>query len=707
MYHVYTEPERELYPVCILVTQLRATEIRSAYLQTHIHPDDILVMDLHQSKDKKKTPVSEMKEFIEQELEPELTRLGVTHVLCTDGEYFKVLTGCAKTEANLGYVLPSLFGSFHVAYVPNYRTIFYDPDKVRAKIEQGVKALADHRNGHYHAPGEGVIKYALYPKTHVEIRTALESLLEMECDLTCDIEAFSLKHPTAGIGTITFCWDEGSGIAFAVDYKPIEGATSAPYGEQVFNAEVRTMLLEFFLAFKHRMIYHNISYDAYVLIYQLFMTDILDTEGMLEGMEVMLKNWECTKLITYLATNSCAGNKLGLKGQSQSFAGDYGQDDIHDITKIRLDNLLTYNLVDGLATWFTYNKHWNTMIADQQEEIYQTLFKPATVDIIQMQLTGLPLNMKRVKEVKAVLQAIEEQALLGIHQSKVVQEFTYSLQEKHVVKRNKALKKKQISMTDAETLAVTFNPNSGPQLQEMLFEMLGLPIISYTDSKKPATGGETLKALQNHSTNPDVLSFLGSLIDFKAVNKLLVNFIPAFETASKGSDGWHYLFGSYNLGGTVSGRLSSSNPNMQNLPANIVMAISTALQEMFKEQLDGFVEKGKLSLGKLIKSCFQAPPGWIFVGLDFASLEDRISALTTKDPAKLQVYTAGYDGHALRAFAYFRNQLPDVRQAEPTERCFKVTVNGQHFFCKSGDFVILESGQKIPIESYHDTNHAI
>ena len=146
MYHVYTEPERELYPVCTLVTQLRATEIRSAYLQTHIHPDDVLVMDLHQSKDKKKTPVSEMKEFIELELEPELTRLGVTHVLCTDGEYFKVLTGCAKTEANLGYVLPSLFGSFHVAYVPNYSTIFYAPAKVRAKIEQGVKALSDHRN---------------------------------------------------------------------------------------------------------------------------------------------------------------------------------------------------------------------------------------------------------------------------------------------------------------------------------------------------------------------------------------------------------------------------------------------------------------------------------------------------------------------------------------------------------------------------------
>ena len=42
--------------------------------------------------------------------------------------------------------------------------------------------------------------------------------------------------------------------------------------------------------------------------------------------------------------------------------------------------------------------------------------------------------------------------------------------------------------------------------------------------------------------------------------------------------------------------------------------------------------------GKLIKSCVQAPSGWLYVGLDFSSLEDRISALTTKDPNKLKVY---------------------------------------------------------------------
>lgn len=63
---------------------------------------------------------------------------------------------------------------------------------------------------------------------------------------------------------------------------------------------------------------------------------------------------------------------------------------------------------------------------------------------------------------------------------------------------------------------------------------------------------------------------------------------------------------------------------------------------------------------KLIKMCFMAAMGWLFVGADFASLEDRINALLTKDPRKLAVYTDGYDGHAMRAFAYFGDEMPGI-----------------------------------------------
>ena len=130
---------------------------------------------------------------------------------------------------------------------------------------------------------------------------------------------------------------------------------------------------------------------------------------------------------------------------------------------------------------------------------------------------------------------------------------------------------------------------------------------------------------------------LYQLIKYLEVSKILSTFLPAFLNKSiLKSDGVNYLHGNFNLNGTVSGRLSSSKVNLQNLPST------------------------GTSYAKLIKECFQAPPGWILCGADFSSLEDKISALTTRDPNKLKVYCDGYDGHCLRAYAYFKDKLPGI-----------------------------------------------
>jgi DNA polymerase-1 len=102
------------------------------------------------------------------------------------------------------------------------------------------------------------------------------------------------------------------------------------------------------------------------------------------------------------------------------------------------------------------------------------------------------------------------------------------------------------------------------------------------------------------------------------------------------SDGTKGLFGSFNLGGTKTGRLSSSKPNLQNLPST------------------------GSPYAKPVKDIFVAPKGFIFVGADQRSLEDRISALTTRDPNKIKVYTEGYDGHCLRSYSYFQEKMPDI-----------------------------------------------
>jgi len=658
MRHLTFGPDQATYKIAILVNEIRRDEIRREYITPYgLNEDDIIVIDLHQTPGQKKTPSVEQKAYIVEELGPTLVDLGVEILIVGDGEYFKTLTKVSKIDPVLGYVLDTTYGAWKVVYVPNYRTAFYDSVKVGQKISAGINAIISWMNGTYRDPGCGIISFAEYIDTAEAAVEWIDKLLQMDRDLTIDIETFSLKHYDAGIGTIAFAWSKTEGVCFAVDI----------LDDPEHSDLMRRLLRGFFRSFQRKAIYHNITFDVYVLIYQLFMSNLLDNEGLLEGLQIMLRNWDDTKLITYLATNSCAGNELKLKIQAQEYAGNYAQDDIQDIRKIPRPQLMQYNLVDCLSTWHVHEKHYQRMVRDKQLEIYETIFKPAVVDIVQMQLTGMPINMERVREVKSILLVVYENARSRMLQLPRIQQFEYELLENYTSKKNEEWVKKRMTVQEMAELAltheptkkaITFNPDSDSQLQRLLYDDLGLPVIDSTDTKQPATGGKTLEKLINHTQNADVREFLTALIEFKAVSTILETFIPALENAQLGPDGWYWLFGNFNLGGTVSGRLSSSKPNLQNIPANVVMTLMQHLIDQF-DLLKRFAKKGKLSLGKLIKYCFQAPPGWFFCGIDFASLEDRISALTTKDPNKLKVYTDGYDGHSLRAYSYFSDQMTE------------------------------------------------
>jgi DNA polymerase I len=633
------------FPVAVLVPKLEADGIRREYIDAgNLLPEEVIAYGLYQTG--KKTSLTDMKAYLD-ELLLNLDALDTQYLLVGDGEYFKALTGANKADPYLGYVLPnsypvSMAGRFQVIYVPNFRQVFYNPGPVRAKITQATEALWNHRQGRYRPPGDSIIHFAAYPSTVTDIAAWLQKLMEMPA-LSCDIEGFSLKHYSAGIATIGFAWSEHEGIAFAVDL-----------GEN--PVAVRKLLRRFFADYKGNLKWHNAGYDVGTKIFQLYMNDLLDTEGLLKGLEIFYeRSWDDTKLITYLATNSTAGNKLSLKEQAQEFAGNYAQEDIKDVTKIPLPQLLEYNLVDCLSTWFVFNKHYQTMVDDQQLEVYEELFKPALIDITQMQLTGMPLDMEKVAYAKEVLETDMADAIRRIQSEPLVRAFTYELDLEHVAKRNEELKKKQIKLGDEPQ---AFNPNSGPQLQRLLFEEIGLPIIERTKTKQAATGADVLEKLIGHTTDPQVIALLKALYDFKKVEKILTAFIPAMEGAVEGPDGHFYLFGNFNLGGTLSGRLSSSDPNLQNLPANSKYA-------------------------KLIKDCFRAPKGYLMIGLDFASLEDRISALTTQDPNKLAVYLDGFDGHSLRAQSYFSEEMPDIERAPEGARCYRAMIQGQEVFFHS------------------------
>lgn len=612
-----TYAESESYPVAVLIknTSFNKYEIQANYvnalLASGVVLSDIVAFNL-KYEPTGKVSVKFMKEYLESLLEA-MDSVGVKWLYVADANYFKVLTKQTKAEQHLGYVLPCTVAGYehmNVVLGLNYQALIYNPE-LQDKLNLSLKTLSDAVAGNYVAIGGSIIHSAHYPETLADIAAALASLHQYP-ELTADIEAFSLRFNEAGIGSVAFAWDEHNGIAFACDYRVTRRQDDPLHGFQERNEGVRALLLKFFLEYQGELTWHNAAYDLKVIIYTLWMQHLLDTDGLLKGLDVMTAKMQDTMIITYLATNSTAGNVLGLKPLAHEFAGNYAKEDIKDIRRIPLPELLQYNLIDTLSCWFVKNKYAPIMVQDQQEDLYTGLMLPSLKVIIQMELTGMSMDPVTIQTVKANLEKQQEGHLDTILKSDVVRLLNKLLQTSAMEAKNAKLKVKQHTLDHFD--GVEFNPNSGPQLQRLLYEQMGLPVLDYTDTKQPATGADTIEKLIWHVQDAAHKDLLAALIGFNKVSKILSTFIPAFEQGVLKADGMQYLHGGFKLGGTVSGRLSSSKPNMQNLPAGS-------------------------TFGKLIKSCFKAAPGWLMVGADFASLEDRINALLTRDPAKIKVYT--------------------------------------------------------------------
>lgn len=664
------------YPVALLLkaTAFDKTQIQLNYndkLKMHgIQSHQIIAFTLDY-RGVKKPSVGVMKQYLDV-LMPELKDVRAKYLYCADSGYYKLLTGTKKAELNTGYVLPCAIKGYEhmfVVFGMNYQQLLYNP-ALQETMDAGLAALGQHAMGTYSAPGDGIIHKAIYPNGLDAIKEALEALLEYP-ELSADIEAFSLRFDQAGVATIAFAPDMHNFVAFPCDYAPCDpyqlgGKGPIMHGRFVPNSEVRGLIKDFLTRYTGKLTWHNIGYDAKVLIYTLWMKDYFDTEGLLEGLEVMTKHFDDTKLIAYLATNTTAGNVLGLKMLAQEFAGNWAVDDIKDIRQTPLPQLLQYNGVDCLSTNYVLHKWYPVMVQDRQLEIYETLFKPSAKTILQMELVGMPMSKKRIAEVKKELEDFSVAAEKRMRSNPIMAKMDYEVAFKAMTTANAKLKVKQHPIDKfLEDEKHKFNPGSPQQLQKLLYELMGLPIIDYTDTKQPATGADTLKKLIHHCKTQDEKDLLNALLDHASVAILLSTFIPAFEAGiDKGQPDILWLHGCFVLGGTVSGRMSSNSPNMQNLPSGSRWA-------------------------KLIKTIFLAPPGWLFVGADYSSLEDRISALTTKDPMKLKVYTDLFDGHCLRSYYYFGDQMPEM-SAKMAKigypgKFYKITIDSKTEFYHESD----------------------
>lgn len=570
-------------------------------------------------KDKKKTSAFHIKECI-TDIFNSVNMNDISIILCCDAEYFKSLTGFTNADKYL-YEICKTKDNKDIIYCPNYWIHLYNPADISSKISKTIDVLNNYLEGNIKKPLQLNYKYL----TDVdEIKTVLNKLIIKNQPLICDIETFSLKFYEAGLFTIAFASSLTDGYVIQVDTDKLNT-----------NTHVKDLLRRFFILFNNKLIFHNASYDVTVLIYQLFMTSPTDYENLLIGLDNLTKNIEDTKLIAYCCLNSTSQISLRLKDLAQEYTGNYAVDNINDVLSVPIDDLVKYNFIDCVATKYVYDKYINQITEERLETVYN-LFKDSLKDIIQSQLIGLPLNMETVLSIKKSLEDIRDEALNIINSHPIINEFEYHLKEKTLNEKNSKLKVKKLTINDIKY--EKFNISSNKQLSALLYESnwFGLPVIDLTNSGNPSVASDTIEKLINLTENTDTKQFLNAVLQFQSVEKILTSFLPAFENAYKKDDNHHYLLGNFNIGGTKSGRLSSSKINLQNLP-------STGTQ-----------------YGKLIKKCFKAPNGWLFVGADFMSLEDKISALQTKDPVKMSVYTDGLDAHCINAYNYYTEQMPDI-----------------------------------------------
>lgn len=250
-----------------------------------------------------------------------------------------------------------------------------------------------------------------------------------------------------------------------------------------------------------------------------------------------------------------------------------------------------------------------------------------------MQLNGLPIDLDYVNELEINLNQ-EKNSILGfLAKHECILSAEDVIAELQAQKRNSKLKIKKVTAEDCHQ---SFNFNSNQHLNVLFYTVMDLPILDTTQTGLPSTSSKTIQKLLQHTENQEYKDILLHISHLSDVEKILSAFIPAFKNASKDKYGNVRLNGYFHLGGTVSGRMSSTEPNLQQLPAT------------------------GSRFAKAVKRCFRSNDEWILCGIDFASLEDKIDALKTRDENKLKVYLEGYDGHCLRAFYYFKDKMPDI-----------------------------------------------
>jgi len=189
-----------------------------------------------------------------------------------------------------------------------------------------------------------------------------------------------------------------------------------------------------------------------------------------------------------------------------------------------------------------------------------------------------------------------------------------------------------------ERCGMDFNINSPKQLGDVLFNKLALPIpVKYGRGKKISTAVDILEGLAAEHEVPRLV------LEYRQLTKLKSTYVDALPALIRSHSGRvHTTFGQT---GTATGRLSSTNPNLQNIPI-------------------------RTELGREIRAAFIAEPGHVLLAADYSQIELRLLAHYSKDKLLVEAFRRGDDIHTLTASQVFG--VPPLMVTAEDRRAAKV-----------------------------------
>ena len=334
-------------------------------------------------------------------------------------------------------------------------------------------------------------------------------------------------------------------------------------------------------------------------------------------MDSLALRWLDKKTITYEQVCGKGASQIGFDEVSIETATDYAAEDA-DIT-LRLHNTL-----------------WPRIEANEKLRfIYEKIEVPTSIVLQRMERNGVLIDVDLL-----VAQSNE----LGIKLMELEKE-AHALAEQ------------------------PFNLNSPKQLGEILFEKLKLPVVKKTPSGTPSTDEEVLQKLAEDYPLPKLL------LDYRSLAKLKSTYTDKLPRMVNPSTGRVHT--NYGQAIAVTGRLSSNEPNLQNIPV-------------------------RTAEGRRIREAFIAAPGNVIVSADYSQIELRIMAHLSGDEGMLRAFAAGEDIHRATAAEIFGAPLTEVSSEQ---RRYAKVINfglmyGMSVFGLAGNLGVERSAAQMYMEKY-------